>query len=577
MRNVLMVLWGVVCLLTGCSKTPADKNSTRALNLSDNTKTVAWNAGSVSVTMIARSEWTLSEDADWVHPAMTSGAASSSTQTVTFRLDDNTSDFQRRAAVSFSASGESAPYTFTIVQNPKNMLSGVNEWIHSELADHYYWNEVVKITTAPSNSLAPNDFFDQTLLSLPWAKVQDHTENPATIDGTWGPQYNTEDGSVRNTYSFIEYTGGTRADDREVTFGFRVRTFYINSAGTQYALLVIWVQENSPAWNAGLRRGDWIVGFNNQAINKTVFEQLNSVFVNQSGPMDITLTSGRRMNFRAAETSREPISDYHSKIITSPGGRRVAYLYYNEFEWGVKENYDYSFHNSMRQKFAEFRQGAATELVLDLRYNSGGYITTCQLLSSLVSGANKSQIFAKMLRSNTNPDAAKYGNPQELSFVNEPNSLSLPARRIYVLTSEITASASEMLISSLRGIDFEVVTIGTRTNGKNVGMDQFLGSGESAGWVMLPITFKCLNAKNDANFAGGFEPNYYKDEFFDARNTAEFFDFGNPKELLFKAALTLIDGGTVTSDPQTRTPDHQAPVLGKPRMVGAKYIPEQKR
>jgi hypothetical protein len=47
---------------------------------------------------------------------------------------------------------------------------------------------------------------------------------------------------------------------------------------------------------------------------------------------------------------------------------------------------------------------------------------------------------------------------------------TLNLKRLYVLTSPSTCSASESLINGLRGADFPVVQVGTTTCGKPYGM-----------------------------------------------------------------------------------------------------------
>ena len=76
-----------------------------------------------------------------------------------------------------------------------------------------------------------------------------------------------------------------------------------------------------------------------------------------------------------------------------------------------------------------------------------------------------------------------------------------------MICSENTASASELLVNGLRGFDLEVRLVGTRTNGKNVGMEGFVDydvAGEK--YTFMPITFYSENAKGFRDYTDGFEP-----------------------------------------------------------------------
>ena len=51
--------------------------------------------------------------------------------------------------------------------------------------------------------------------------------------------------------------------------------------------------------------------------------------------------------------------------------------------------------------------------------------------------------------------------------------LKLNSNRIYILTSENTASSSELVISSLNDPSMNIILIGELTEGKNVGMQKY--------------------------------------------------------------------------------------------------------
>jgi hypothetical protein len=74
--------------------------------------------------------------------------------------------------------------------------------------------------------------------------------------------------------------------------------------------------------------------------------------------------------------------------------------------------------------------------------------------------------------------------------------------RVFIISTNDTASASEALINSLRGIDVEVILIGETTTGKPYG---FYGQ-DNCGTTYYTIQFKGNNAKGYGDYADGFIP-----------------------------------------------------------------------
>lgn len=89
---------------------------------------------------------------------------------------------------------------------------------------------------------------------------------------------------------------------------------------------------------------------------------------------------------------------------------------------------------------------------------------------------------------------------------------SLNLKRVYVIGTKTTASASELLINGLRGLDIEVRLIGTTTQGKNCGMEGWQKRVGNYLFILYPITFYCENAKGFRDYAEGFTPDFEYDD-----------------------------------------------------------------
>lgn len=139
-------------------------------------------------------------------------------------------------------------------------------------------------------------------------------------------------------------------------------------------------------------------------------------------------------------------------------------------------------------------------------------------------------------------------------------------KRIYCLVSGTTASASELVINSLRGIDIEVVLIGSKTTGKNVGMEPAeIVIGKNT-YEVTPITFQSYNAKDFGDYEQGFTPDIPFDEedpegdgYFN-----DYIDYGNLNEPLLGRAIQEITGQVPSNTRSSKASGIKGKVLKMP-------------
>ncbi|HSG50675.1 MAG TPA: S41 family peptidase, partial [Rheinheimera sp.] len=151
----------------------------------------------------------------------------------------------------------------------------------------------------------------------------------------------------------------------------------------------------------------------------------------------------------------------------------------------------------LEQAFAEFAAQGVNELVLDLRYNGGGLIRVAnQLSTQIAQNAVQNQIFVKYQYNDKN--TAK-NTTTRFSLGQGQTVLNLD--RVFVLTTDGTCSASEMVINSLSPF-VDVVQVGSRTCGKPVGMQpDAIGS-----YVLFAINFQTVNALDQGDYFDGLAP-----------------------------------------------------------------------
>ena len=237
---------------------------------------------------------------------------------------------------------------------------------------------------------------------------------------------------------------------------------------------------------------------------------------------------------------------YHSVI--EQNNEKIGYLMYNGF---VNE-----FDNELNQVFGIFKSANVDHLVLDLRYNSGGSIRTATALGSMITGNFNNQIFTTLKYNETLSDNNyNFNFTNELSDGTSINSLNLD--QLYVLTSNRSASASEMIINSLDAY-IDVIKIGDNTVGKSQASQIIYDSpnfnrnnaNPAHTYALLPLIAITVNKNNTEVPPSGIAPDH---EF--VEKAANYGTIGDTEEPLLKKALDLIQGSNKTSEPiQTPPP-----------------------
>jgi carboxyl-terminal processing protease len=183
--------------------------------------------------------------------------------------------------------------------------------------------------------------------------------------------------------------------------------------------------------------------------------------------------------------------------------------------------------------FEAFKMMNVKELVVDLRYNSGGDLNIVTHLAGLIGGESANgKVFVNILYNNNHSDINE--TKQILSIAGKTLSIG----RVFFITSNLTASASEALINGLKP-HMGVYLIGGRTGGKPVGMNIF--EFKKVNYILAPITFKLTNSLGSDEYYNGF--NADTSALDDVR-----YDFGDRREACLKQALQFIQNGSFANN-----------------------------
>lgn len=435
-----------------------------------------------------------------------------------------------------------------------------NKFIWNTLHDYYLWTDQVA-------NLAASKYSNKDTLN---AFLNQYTD-PSKLFSALLYQFGTIDkwSFIVNDVSIInDWISGTSK-----TAGYDFMLAQIGTTNNVFGF-VRYVDKGSPADLAGIKRGDIFIKINDTQLTVSNYQSLinlettytlsfATVINNVVTPNNITL-------------SLTPITLQENPIlmdtVLTVSGAKVGYLVYNGF------NSDFDL--QLNTVFQYFKNQGISNLIVDLRYNGGGSVQTAIYLASMIYGTYTTKDFIKSQYNTALQQylVGAYGS----SYLNDnftdrilatsttPETpiatVSLP--KLYVIATDNTASASELLINGLKPY-ITVKQVGTNTYGKYVASIT-LQDQDSTGavnpndpWAMQPIVVKILNSLNVSDFVNGLSPDITVQE-----DIGNLLPFGDPNETLLRAVLNDIQGL-----PQSMVPLKSA-VIGLKKVADSKtFLP----
>ncbi len=281
------------------------------------------------------------------------------------------------------------------------------------------------------------------------------------------------------------------------------------------------VESESPAGRAGVRRG-WritkISGDNNITTSNIPFI-VDKVFSSTSTTFTFAKPDGNTVDItlNAASYKKHPVLFDSVYTVNS---KKIGYLVFASFLGNQSEiNFE------LNRVFNSFTNAGISDVVIDLRYNGGGYVSVAETLSNYLapSSANGSL----MMKQQYNDKYTQYN-----TSVNFKKIGSLNLSRIFFIVSSSTASASELLINNLVPV-MDVKLIGrNKTYGKPVGFFPI----PVGDWYIFPVSFKTVNSQGKSDYYEGFTPNAIVPD-----GLAN--DFGDVNEASLASAIKFITSG----------------------------------
>ncbi|MBN1767218.1 MAG: hypothetical protein JW842_01785 [Prolixibacteraceae bacterium] len=428
------------------------------------------------------------------------------------------------AFVVFSCKEDESPEPHILTEKEKENRK-INQWIIYSLGTYYLWESELP-AELEAGAGDPETFFNSLLVEQDkWSYIVDDFE-----------EY------------FAEFEGTPKS------MGFSPE-FWLYNGGNNIMIVVQYVYPGSPAEIAGLKRGDIILKIENMYLTPDNYYDL---FTGDSYSVQLASISGNILN-----QIGEPISIMAETIDANPSifhdvydlnGTKTGYLVYSSFVAGSQDYYL----NKLSEVIEGFQAEGVSEVIVDLRYNRGGDMEAARHMASMfvpLEIANQEDVMVRYMFNaaltndvNTQPEMAIERFEKGLVNLNLDN--------VYFLVTSTTASASEVVITSLQPY-MNITIIGTNTSGKYVGMyvlDHLNNNGRYTwgkhNWGMIPITFKYANADGYTDFINGLTPDYeIEDDLLSA------VPFGDPSDPLLEKAFELISGQVSTASFKSQAVD----------------------
>lgn len=385
---------------------------------------------------------------------------------------------------------------------------GVNNLVLEYMDFFYLWKDKIPSNLDASSTEDSKEFFDKIV----------YKGTDSTYDENLGANRDGDRWSfiTDDLQGLLDYFNGIRT-----SAGYYPYAYQIEEGSDKLALVVAYVYDNSPASKANLKRGSVIMKIDGKELTSN---NINELFGQESYTITMGKFTGDKFVLLDETKTITKVEINTNPIIKSEvynvNGTKVAYLLYNSFI----HNYD----DRLILEFEKYKDQGVTELVLDLRYNGGGAVTSAINIASMIAPQSSiGQVFLKK----------KYNSELQELYLNDPNfgedylqntlsdkaygynedggilGMNLPnldLSRVYIIGLDGTASASELIINGLRPY-MNVVTVGETTHGKytasvTISSEIFSDWEKYPNWAIQPIIFKSANANDESDYWNGFAP-----------------------------------------------------------------------
>jgi hypothetical protein len=321
----------------------------------------------------------------------------------------------------------------------------------------------------------------------------------------------TASGAARDRFHFVYDTPTWVALSQSgIAFGYGFEIALLSATPPRQAL-VAYTSPGTPAAADGIARGAQVLAVDGvDLVNDNTgagVDALNAgLFPTAAGPHTFTLLDAgalapRTVTLEAAALATATVQNVRTMPAPNQG---VGYLQFND-HLATSEA-------ELVAAVNQLKAAGITDLLLDLRYNGGGYLDIASELAYMIAGPGPTvgKVFEQQIFNDKNPfqlTAAQTVTPfhavaQGFSVADGQALPTLNLPRVFVLTGAGTCSASEAIVNGLRGVGVEVDLIGATTCGKPYGFYPQ----DNCGTTYFSIQFEGVNQQGQGDYADGFTP-----------------------------------------------------------------------
>jgi carboxyl-terminal processing protease len=439
----------------------------------------------------------------------------------------------------------------------------------------YLWNNELPNydTFKPRSFVAGTDLnaYNAELFAITRYGINKQTNTPYELNPQDEdfPKYSyISDADDQNPIAMIAPKGAVNTDG--VGYDLGIFSFLPYGNDNNYKLYIKAVYPGSSAAKMGLTRGAEITTINGRKIGTNFNGEVNLInslldndlssavvkgFKANGTPFEVTLT---RTSYNSSPVYKDKIFDVN--------GKKVGYIALGRFSQLTNPGGSDPSDTNFDPVFSKFASAGLTDLIVDLRYNGGGYVSTAEYLINLIAPSTATGVMYKEVYNNlmqtkkatilknqplTDENGKiRYGTDGKMltyanvSYSTEDNTAEFSKKggltgikNVVFIVSGNTASASELTINALKPF-VNVKLVGQQTYGKPVGF--FPVTIENRYDVYFSM-FETRNAKNEGGYYAGFKPDI-EDAADDARR-----DFDDPLENYVARSLDLLAPGTATN------------------------------
>ncbi|WP_312340392.1 S41 family peptidase [Sphingobacterium sp.] len=433
-----------------------------------------------------------------------------------------------------------------------------------------------ELTVRTEVQLIKDDIYKYYKLYSLWDKsIPDYTKDPSQFTDKYGsadlvldalkkmtPAHAAYPSGVFDRFSYMlgldGYNTGTAASSRlkmDTNDGYGIYVqLGTEDEKTAYPI-IYFVEGGSPAQKAGFKRSDFITAVNGDSdysiavtctatgctINDAsardkVMNKLNAALDAGTLKLQVKHQDGTTTTKDLTYANGYTIDPIYKDSVYTYNGTNVGYLALSSFEEIENNNVN---QQKIDAAFDKFQAQQIKSLIVDLRYNGGGYVDASAYVADKIGGAiTKGKLMLKYEVNDyikATPSLNKMF--QDTKFEGKSN---LNLNKVYFLVSDRTASAAEMLINVLKPysmLQVQIIASGTRTYGKPVGFFEQVVQNKVSFW---PVSFLLKNSADFSDYWDGFVP--------DKSNITDyvFVDVGDKKETMLATALNDAAPGITT-------------------------------